>query len=92
MSIRVTETKVVEVLDSNGQVLKAGQPIMLRIKGEDIVCCFKKIENGYFATETLDGAHENKYRQGSIEKCECISGIVKAAAKPGISTGNIIGG
>ena len=87
--IKVTETKVVEVRDSNDQVLQAGYPIMLRIKGEDIVCRFKEIGNGYFVTETLDGEHENKYRQGSIESCKRISGIepypapkLKAAADP----------
>ena len=76
MSIKITETKVIDVSDSDGRVLKQGQAIMLRIKNEDIVCRFKEVKNGYFVTETLDGEHENKYRQGSIEKCKCISGII----------------
>ena len=95
MSIKVTETKVVEVLDSNGYAIKAGEMIMLRIKGEDIVCRFKEIGNGYFVTETMDGKHENKYRQGSIEKCVHIAGIepyaysaqkLKAAAAQAIAS------
>lgn len=75
MSIKVTETKVIEVLDSNGQNLRKGYPIMLRIKGEDIVCRFQGIANGYFVTETLDGEYENKYRQASIENCVRISRV-----------------
>ena len=75
MSIKVTETKVIEVLDSNGKVLHKGYPIILRIKGEDIVCRFQEIANGYFVTETLDGKHENKYRQASIDGCVHISEI-----------------
>lgn len=76
MSIQITETKIIDVLDSDGHVIRNGQPIMLRIKNEDIVCRFKEVKNGYFVTETLDGEHENKYRQGSIEKCKRISGII----------------
>ena len=75
MSIAVEETKVITVKDSKGQELRKGYPIMIRIKNQDIVCRFKAIENGYFVTETLDGQHENKYRQGSIDSCERISGI-----------------
>lgn len=73
--IEITETKVVEVKDSNGQPISKGDPILVRIKNQDIVCRFKAIANGYFVTETLDGAHENKYRQGSIQHCRHISGI-----------------
>ena len=75
MGIKVTETKVVEVTDSDGKVLRKGYPIMLRIKGQDIVCRFVGMSNGYFVTETLDGKHENKYRLGSIESCQRISGV-----------------
>lgn len=73
--IKVTETKVVEVMDSNGQAIREGDPILVRIKNQDIVCRFKAIANGYFVTETLDGEHENKYRQGSIQHCRHILGI-----------------
>ena len=75
MSITIEETRIIEVKDSKGQPFQKGDPIMLRIKNEDIVCRFKAIANGYFVTETLDGAHENKYRQGSIDNCVRISGI-----------------
>lgn len=73
--IEITETKVVEVKDSNGQAIRKGDPILVRIKNQDIVCRFKAIANGYFVTETLEGEHENKYRQGSIQHCRHISGI-----------------
>ncbi len=77
MSVDVKEIKVIEVRDSNGNVLLEDYPIMIRIKNQDIVCAFKEIANGYFVTKTLDGEHENKYRQGSIEHCQRISGIRK---------------
>lgn len=69
MGIRVNEIKTVEVLTTDGQTLKKGDGIVLRIKTEDIVCSFQEVNNGYFVTETLDGQSENKYRQGSIETC-----------------------
>ena len=72
MSIKVTETKIIDVVDSNGNVLKAGNPIMIRIKGQDIVCRYYGIANGYFVTQTLDGEIFNKYRMGSIESCKLI--------------------
>ena len=72
MSIKVTETKTINVMDSNGNVLKALDPIMIRIKGEDIVCRYCGIANGYFVTQTLDRKIYNKYRMGSIESCKRI--------------------
>lgn len=83
MSIAVEETKVITVKDSKGQELRKGYPIMIRIKNQDIVCRFKAIENGYFVTETLDGQHENKYRQGSIDSCERISGVTPYPVEAG---------
>ena len=75
MALNITKTEVINITDDNGQEITKGTPIMLRIKNEDIVCRFVGIKSGYFVTETLDGAHENKYRTGSIESCVRISGI-----------------
>lgn len=75
MSLVITKKEIIDIEDSNGQEIYKGTPIMLRIKNEDIVCRFVGINTGYFVTETLDGAHQNKYRLGSIEKCTRISGI-----------------
>ena len=69
MSVQVKEIVTVEVRTSDGQVLKKGDPILIRIKKEDIVCQYIGIENGYFVTQTLEDGIENKYRQGSIEVC-----------------------
>lgn len=44
-------------------------------RGEDIVCRFKEVAGGYFVTTTLDGEIENKYRIGSILKCQILYGI-----------------
>lgn len=75
MALNITKMSVIDITDDNGQKIIKGSPIMLRIQNEDIVCRFVGIRSGYFVTETLDGAHENKYRTGSIENCVKISGI-----------------
>jgi hypothetical protein len=75
MSIAIEETKVITVKDKNGTILRKGDPVLLRIRNQDIVCRYMGIENGYFSTETLVGDQRNQYRQGSIEDCERISGI-----------------
>jgi hypothetical protein len=90
MSIAIEETKVITVKDKNGTILCKGDPVLLRIRNQDIVCRYMGIENGYFSTETLEGDHKNQYRQGSIEDCVRISGIreypeedLKAASESG---------
>lgn len=80
MALKVNEIVKVEVEASDGQVLKAGDAIMLRINRrtpEDIVCRYAGLSNGYFVTTTLDGQHENKYRHASIETCYRIKDIGK---------------
>ena len=75
MAFNITKTEVINITDDNGQEITQGTPIILRIQNEDVVCRFVGIRSGYFVTETLDGANENKYRTGSIENCVRISGI-----------------
>lgn len=80
MALKVNEIVKVEVEASDGQILKEGDAIMLRVSRrtpEDIVCRFAGLSNGYFATTTLDGQHENKYRQTSIETCYRIKEVEK---------------
>lgn len=80
MALKVNEIVKVEVEASDGQVLKEGDAIMLRINRrtpEDIVCRYAGLSNGYFVTTTLDGQHENKYRQASIETCYRIKDVEK---------------
>ena len=80
MALKVNEIVKVEVEASDGQVLKAGDAIMLRINRrtpEDIVCRYAGLSNGYFVTTTMDGQHENKYRQASIETCYRIKDVEK---------------
>lgn len=78
MALKVNEIVKVEVEASDGQVL--GDAIMLRINRrtpEDVVCRYAGLSNGYFVTTTLDGQHENKYRQASIETCYRIKDVEK---------------
>ena len=78
MALKVNEIVKVEVEASDGQVLKEGDAIMLRVSRrtpEDVVCRFAGLSNGYFVTTTMDGQHENKYRQSSIETCYRIKGV-----------------
>ncbi len=58
MALKVNEIVKVEVEASDGQVLKEGDAIMLRVSRrtpEDVVCRFAGLSNGYFVTTTLDG-------------------------------------
>lgn len=75
MGIRIERKEIVIVKDDLENALRKGDPIMIRMQGQDVVCRFMEMKNGYFVTETLDGANENKYRAGSIEACKRISGI-----------------
>ena len=80
MALKVNEIVKVEVEASDGQVLKEGDAIKLRINRrtpEDVVCRYAGLSNGYFVTTTLDGQHENKYRQASIETCYRIKDVEK---------------
>lgn len=80
MALKVNEIVKVEVEASDGQVLREGDAIMLRVSRrtpEDVVCRFAGLSNGYFVTTTLDGQHENKYRQASIETCYRIKDVEK---------------
>ena len=80
MALKVNEIVKVEVEASDGQILKKGDAIMLRVSRrcpEDVACRFVGLSNGYFVTTTLDGQHENKYRQASIETCYRIKEVEK---------------
>lgn len=80
MALKVNEIVKVEVEASDGQVLKEGDAIMLRINRrtpEDVVCRYAGLSNGYFVTTTQDGQHENKYRQASIETYYRIKDVEK---------------
>lgn len=80
MGLKVNEITTIEVEASDGQLLKEGDAIMLRVSRrtpEDVVCRFAGLANGYFVTTTLDGQYENKYRQGSIETCYRIKPVEK---------------
>lgn len=69
--IEVTEVKSISVRTTDGVELKAGDAIVICIKGEDIVCEFVRMDgNNYFVTRPLvAGKHIVKYRPSSIEKC-----------------------
>ena len=75
MAIQVEKKEIITVTDDNGAPLAKGDPVLIRFQGQDVVCRFMGMRNGYFSTETLDDKAENKYRPGSIESCRRISGI-----------------
>lgn len=84
MGLKVNEITRIEVESSDGQILKEGDAIMLRVRRrvmEDIVCRYSGLREGYFCTVTLDGKHENKYRQASIEACHRIKPVEMEAAQ-----------
>lgn len=75
MPVQIDRKEVITVKDDKGTVLCKGDPIIIRVCSEDIVCRYVGIISGYFVTTTLDDELENKYRQGSIVRVERISGI-----------------
>lgn len=74
--LTVNEVTRIEVSDSDGNAMRQGDTIVLRIDTEDILCVFEGIKSGYFITKTREDGIENRYRVKSIKK----SKVVKAAA------------
>lgn len=74
--VNISEIKTVAVKDSDGLDIEPGDQIMIRNnRGEDVVCAFKGVSGGYFVTTTMDGENVNKYRIGSIQRCQVLYGI-----------------
>lgn len=74
--LTVNEVTRIEVSDSEGNAMRQGDTIVLRIDTEDILCVFEGIKSGYFITKTCEDGIENRYRVKSIKK----SKIIKTAA------------
>lgn len=72
----VNEVTRIEVSDSEGNAMRQGDTIVLRIDTEDILCVFEGIKSGYFITKTCEDGIENRYRVKSIKK----SKVIKTAA------------
>lgn len=75
MPVQIEKKETIIVKDDAGREISKGDPLVIRVQKQDIVCRFAGINHGYFVTETLLDGIENKYRYGSIEKIERISGI-----------------
>lgn len=82
MPVQIDRKEVITVKDDKGTVLCKGDPIIIRVGTEDIVCRYVGIISGYFVTHTLEDDAENKYRQSSIVSVERISGIRSYPAEP----------
>lgn len=71
--IGVEEVKTINITTTDGQKIKAGDMLVLCIKGEDILCRFIELDKGgYFVTEPIlnRGDHiTTKYRLNSIAAC-----------------------
>lgn len=71
--IGVEEVKTVNITTTDGQKIKAGDALVLCIKGEDILCRFIELDKGgYFVTESILDRMEPstvKYRLNSITEC-----------------------
>ena len=60
--LTVNEVTRIEVSDSEGNAMRQGDTIVLRIDTEDILCVFDGIKSGYFITKTCEDGIENRYR------------------------------
>lgn len=70
--LTVNEVTRIEVSDSEGNAMRQGDTIVLRIDTEDILCVFEGIKSGYFITKTCEDGIENRYRVKSIKKSKAI--------------------
>ena len=71
--VGVEEKRIVTVKTTDGQEIKTGDILCLSIKGQDIVCRFRRLDNNsYFETApvvTGGGAVPVRYRLQSIATC-----------------------
>lgn len=76
--IEVKEIKSVEITATDGQQIKARDPILICIKGQDVVCRFVELDkSGYFVTKPfVAGKEPVKYRLASITKCYKLTQLV----------------
>lgn len=76
--INVQEIKRLEITTTDGQTLKEGDPIVICVKGQDIVCRFAEIDkSGYFVTVPfVAGTEPVKYRLSSITQCYKVTSFV----------------
>lgn len=69
--IGVEEVKTINITTTDGKKIKAGDTIVICIKGQDILCKFVELDkNSYFVTKPLVAGQEPvKYWLSSIDIC-----------------------
>lgn len=69
--IGVEEVKTINITTTDRKKIKAGDTIVICIKGQDILCKFVELDkNSYFVTKPLVAGQEPvKYRLSSIDLC-----------------------
>lgn len=66
-AINIQEKKVVTISIDGGPEIHKGDLLLIRATtGEDILCYFKELNDGYFCTEAFMDREINRYRLKSI--------------------------
>ena len=92
--IQVSTKTIVTITDTDGEPIKPGDLILLRIRNEDILCTFREMNTGgYFVTRSFtDPETENKYRTGSIAACRKVKTFGFVNQEPGRDEDNVMEG
>ena len=77
--IRIETTTITNIKTTDGLLIKKGDAILLKVRGETIACRFTGLsEGGYFVTVPFDAAESGvkvQYRLGSIAACYKIAAL-----------------
>lgn len=66
-AINIEEKKIVTITTDDGQEIREGDTILIKAtSGEDILCIFKNLKDGYFCTETFTDHKPVRYRLKSV--------------------------
>lgn len=78
--ISVEEKRTVTVRTTDGQEIVEGDMLLLRVRGQDVVCTFKGMDGrGYFMTSPATAGVAKSvvmYRPGSIDRCHKVISLI----------------
>lgn len=75
-AINIEEKTIITITTDDGQEIQEGDLILIRAtSGEDILCIFKALKDGYFCTETFTEGTPVRYRLKSVAAARKVKGI-----------------
>ena len=75
-AINIEEKKIVTITTDDGQEIREGDAILIRAtSGEDILCIFRDLKDGYFCTETFTEHAPVRYRLKSVVAAKKVKSV-----------------